>query len=619
AELRRSRAEGMAKLPSSMSADTDPAVERAILRCLAEDPKKRPANALQLAAALPGGDPLMAAIAAGETPSPELVAAAGGEEAGIAPRTAAAALVVIVVALALLVPLSRKASVFGLAPNVKSPDALADRAQELAKMFGYTEPPVERASMVLSTYHLRYSAMRDPSPARYRDLSTSEPGPHRFAYRQSPEALEPPSPLRGVNANDLPMDTPGMVKVLLDGHGHLVTFEAVPPAEAIESEQTARVDWSRLLAQTSLNLAALKPVPAKQVPPFAYDERLEWEGTWGGGPAQITAAGFRGRPVSFEITGVWAQKATRLPPNRRAEIMVMIFVLVVFGFVPAIAGLMARRNLRLGRSDTKGALRLALFVGACNAMALLSLGGYHLNLWIVVQIAARLGVAVLAALVVWVCYVALEPLTRRRTPELLVSWMRLLDGRWTDPRVGRDVLIGLVIGCTLPVFAYGLVALPWWINVPGVVPLAPIFTVNWWASVTMLLIGATPLISLAILFLLALIQAIFQRPWVLFIAVFLLTLPGVIFDQHLNLPFALVYSTLSSIAVFLLITRVGPLALSVATLAALLLWTTPLDFYADAWYWPQSATIVGLLLGLAIFSFRNALAGRKAFANLLED
>jgi serine/threonine-protein kinase len=36
---------------------------------------------LQVAAALPGGDPLAAALAAGETPSPEMVAAAPMEGA----------------------------------------------------------------------------------------------------------------------------------------------------------------------------------------------------------------------------------------------------------------------------------------------------------------------------------------------------------------------------------------------------------------------------------------------------------------------------------------------------------------------------------------------------------
>jgi hypothetical protein len=62
---------------TSIAADIDPAVEKAIRRCLDPDPAKRPANALSVAAALPGGDPLAAALAAGETPSPELVAAAG--------------------------------------------------------------------------------------------------------------------------------------------------------------------------------------------------------------------------------------------------------------------------------------------------------------------------------------------------------------------------------------------------------------------------------------------------------------------------------------------------------------------------------------------------------------
>jgi serine/threonine-protein kinase len=44
--------------------------------------------------------------------------------------------------------------------------------------------------------------------------------------------------------------------------------------------------------------------------------------------------------------------------------------------------------------------------------------------------------------VVWLFYVALEPYLRRIWPRTMVSWTRLLEGRFRDPLVGRDILLG---------------------------------------------------------------------------------------------------------------------------------------------------------------------------------
>ncbi len=46
----------------------------------------------------------------------------------------------------------------------------------------------------------------------------------------------------------------------------------------------------------------------------------------------------------------------------------------------------------------------------------------------------------------WLFYLALEPYVSRLWPDALISWSRLLAGRFRDPRVGRDILVGGVAG-----------------------------------------------------------------------------------------------------------------------------------------------------------------------------
>src|SRR5262245_33472231 len=144
AELVRKREAGILP-PSQLVRELDPAIDRAILRCLERDPADRPSSALGVAAALPGGDPLAAALAAGETPSPEMVAAAGSTSA-LRPITAVAGLARTLLCLVGYAATADRVLLTGTVPLLKPPDVLLDRAQEIARVLGYTDAPADWAS-----------------------------------------------------------------------------------------------------------------------------------------------------------------------------------------------------------------------------------------------------------------------------------------------------------------------------------------------------------------------------------------------------------------------------------------------------------------------------------------
>ena len=188
AEWRRKHAEEQPTSPSTVTPGFDPVVERVILRCLEKDPKARPRSVAAVAAALPGGDPLAAAIAAGETPSPEMVAAAG-DRGAITPRTARLVIVAVVVLLGFVMFANRYTNLFEMVPLEKPPDALVDRAKEIVRKLGYTEEPADTAQgFHAAGEYLQFLEQRDATASRWKALATGWPAVH-FWYRQSPRDL----------------------------------------------------------------------------------------------------------------------------------------------------------------------------------------------------------------------------------------------------------------------------------------------------------------------------------------------------------------------------------------------------------------------------------------------
>jgi len=206
--------------PSSLVQNIDPLVERVILRCLDKDPEKRPASPLQVAASLPGGDPLAAALAAGETPSPEMVAATP-KEGVLRPGVALACLASVLVGFVLIIWLSGKVDLHRRVPFEKSPEALRERASAIVNRLGYTDPPADRTyGFNTNDDYFTYVVDHDSSPTRWNQVSTGRPAALYFWYRQSPRYLVP---VHQNNVRATPDDPPptvsGMVNVSLDTLG----------------------------------------------------------------------------------------------------------------------------------------------------------------------------------------------------------------------------------------------------------------------------------------------------------------------------------------------------------------------------------------------------------------
>ncbi len=622
AEWRRKHSQEQPTSPSTVTPGFDPVVERVILRCLEKDPKARPSSVAKIAAALPGGDPLAAAIAAGETPSPEMVAAAGGDQE-MKPVVAWACLILILAGLAFAAYLSPRAYRHGHVPLEKPPEALAERSKEIIRRFGYTEKPLGTAwGFSGNGEYWRWVEEHDKSKSRWKDMEEGRPAAIFFWYRQSPGQLIPER-FRGedsglglqVTESDPPPTTSGMISVELDPLGRLIRFEAVP--SSVPQASSAALDWSILFAEAGLDVAAFSPAESRWLPPSYADTRAAWiEGKpeRPDRPMHVEAAAANGRLVFYELAGPWSSpprtaRPTELTGARRDFDLLFLGTLVVGG------ALIARRNLRLGRSDRRGAMRLAAFVFA-SAMSLWAFITSHVasdSELSLLLLGASL--ALFLAGVCWLLYVALEPLIRRRWPDSLIGWTRLLSGRLFDPLVGRVLLAGALLGVFSAISRelreLALQALE---ATPPIPPFPWDLTLRGPRAVASHLFAPAiaMFFALATALLFFLLRAVLRKEW-LAAAVFVLffAVPSFLDGGLISGAFALVVAA----AVILVFLRFGLLALVFANYFGHCL-QFPLTTDSSAWYAGTSLLVLLVLAALAIYGFRIALAGRPMFGGL---
>jgi hypothetical protein len=230
--------------------------------------------------------------------------------------------------------------------------------------------------------------------------------------------------------------------------------------------------------------------------------------------------------------------------------------------------------------------------------------------------------SLLNAAVLWLTYIGLEPIARRRWPRLLVGWSRLLAGRWRDPLVGRDVLVGCVGGLALVLVVHLAIVVPPWLGAPAPAPRAQVisslgslrhlayFTLL--APFTALVIGFGTLLGVYL-------GRVLLRWQVLALAATGLSL---YFGFALFTGIGEVWSVAGALfaATYLFIAmRHGLLAVAAAFAVYLLFEATPLTADPSAWYADRTFATLALLAVLLGGAFWISLGGKSPFGNALAD
>jgi serine/threonine-protein kinase len=592
--------------PSELVRDIDPVVERVILRCLNPDPALRPRSAREVILALPGGDPLAAALAAGETPSPRVVAAAA-VEGSIAPVVAWSMLATALIALALVIA-GRYA--FGLNHYLSldlSPAVLKERSTSMLDTLGVPRYPYAQSIYDLNGSLLSWIAGHDRSAHRWERVRGG-PALVAFAYLESARPQSPGSD------NGSGLDE-GTTRIDTDTRGRLVALSVVPLSDV----KPRAVDWHPLLAAAGIDSKSLTPGAPQLIPSTPTDTLVAWSGRHpdDGTPVRIEAGAWRGMPVFFRITGAWERSS--FAQLAFSSVRMQGFATALFLVVIVSGLLLAWRNMRLRRGDRAGALRVA---GVMFALELTSslLGADHQPsaLHEVDVLQRAVADALLAGFVVFMLYLALEPIVRRRWPTQLIASSRLLAGNTRDPLVGRDVLIGLVVGLFHPMIIFGWTAIGYArgeaLPPPTFGHLMPLLGLRHGVGYVAGALSSGALQGFIIIVLLVLLSLLLRRHVLAGIALGSVYMVGYYFATNTVHP---IFALLAAMFAFTAV-RYGLLAVAVAQATFHCIYHYPL-FAGQSWSSIQLLPIV-LVIAAMIWAFRVSLGGRSPFnARLLDS
>jgi serine/threonine-protein kinase len=363
-------------------------------------------------------------------------------------------------------------------------------------------------------------------------------------------------------------------------------------------------------------MAAFTEATPVKLPSTPFDQWRAWKGPHPELPdttLQVEAAWWKGRIVSVRVLYPWEQKpdspARSGSPFQARNVWIPPLIAMAAFFVV----FMARRNWRLERVDKVGAYHIALASLLLQAVAWA--GSFHFvaEPSMIDHFVSAAAGWLLFAFALWLAYLALEPEVRAHWPHSIVTWNRVLAGRWLDAQAGSHILIGAAVGSGIWVIFKAIIIFVFKNNRP----------INWDVNLGCLLgtrqwIGAhagnaNDALSMGLFIFLAVfgMRQLFRNE---LLAALAAAAMYTFSEGEVSGPgwwlMALLYGVLITGLIFVLL-RFGLVATITAVFFVNAINGMALGLDWNGWYVPASLATMLLLLGISAFAFWRSLGGRE--------
>jgi len=430
-----------------------------------------------------------------------------------------------------------------------------------------------------------------------------------------------------------PQSYPRSGSVVLDMRGRLLALSVVPDS-SIDSAASAALDWAAFLHAAGRDPVKVVAVPPTHLGSINADSTVAWRVSDAGAPeTTIVAAALHGKVVALDTYAgptALGDLEVRVPTSPYAGGAQGWALTMIFNVIPLLGGLLlAIRNFRAGRVDMRGALVVAVVTAIFYLLSylfLVNLGELGLQ-YLVLNVTggAPFGHALVHGVLLGLAYLAIEPYIRRLWPRVLVSWARLVSGRVRDPILGRDVLIGSLVGFLFFLSDQGF---RWLSRYLGLVTEAPTLQQEALNAMigpgailaTAFLASAVAILRTTITFtLLVVFRFLLRNNRAAAVALLLvMSLVFVSYEARTAWLEAGLNLAINAIVVFAVL-RFGFVMLITAFFMTLMLLTFPWTSDLSTWYASQTIMGWGIVAVILGYGFLTAVGGRSLFRDPLSD